>query len=54
MKPWVDRIREHGNEATQEFEPSTEERARVTLVSVTKLLELVFEMDGMGLSLESE
>ncbi len=44
-KPWVERIRENGNEAAHELTAVTPERARMTLEFTQQLLQLVYETD---------
>jgi hypothetical protein len=43
MKAWVDKIREHGNEAAHELESPDEARALVTLEFTEQLLRIVYE-----------
>jgi hypothetical protein len=45
MKPWVDLIRKHGNEATHELPPSSEGRAESTVAFTAQLLRAVYEME---------
>lgn len=45
MKPWVDRIKDVGNEANHEIEPITQEQATDVATFTQKLLELAYEMD---------
>jgi hypothetical protein len=47
MKPWVDLIRQHGNESTHELPAPEERRAESTLVFTAHLLKSVYEMDKM-------
>lgn len=48
MKPWVDRIRLHGNEVAHEAVLIDEERAADTLRFTTQLLRVVFETPGIA------
>lgn len=45
MRPWVDRIKDVGNEANHEIVPITKEQAEDVTMFSQKLLELAFEMD---------
>ena len=45
MRPWLDLIKNHGNQSTHRLQAATEERARNTLAFTTQLLRLVYEMD---------
>jgi hypothetical protein len=45
MRPWVNRIKDVGNEANHEIVPITEEQASDVSMFSQKLLELAFEMD---------
>lgn len=45
MKPWVEIIRQRGNEATHEIPASTEDKALGSLAFTTQLLRLVYEME---------
>lgn len=45
MRPWVDRIKDVGNEANHEIVPISEEQATDVAMFSQKLLELAFEMD---------
>lgn len=45
MKPWVDLIRKHGNEATHELPSINRDRATGTLLFTAELLRLSYEMD---------
>lgn len=45
MRPWVDRIKDVGNEANHEIVPITEAQAEDVAMFSQKLLELAFEMD---------
>jgi hypothetical protein len=45
MKKWVDKIRDHGNEAAHELQAVPMERARVTLEFTEQLLRIVYETD---------
>lgn len=48
MKPWVDLIRQHGNQA-QHLLPATDQgRAEATLMFTAELLRLTYEMDYMS------
>jgi hypothetical protein len=48
MKPWVDLIRQHGNQA-QHLLPATDKtRAEATLMFTAELLRLTYEMDYMA------
>ena len=44
MAPWVDLIRQHGNQATHELPPSNQQRAESTVMFTAELLRLVYEM----------
>jgi uncharacterized protein DUF4145 len=48
MKPWVDLIRQHGNEAQHLISPSDKTRAEATLMFTAELLRLTYEMDYMS------
>jgi len=45
MKPWVDLIRQHGNDATHTLDEPDEERARHTVGFTAELLRIVYTMD---------
>lgn len=45
MKPWVDRIKDVGNEANHEIEPISPAQASDVAAFTQKLLELAYEMD---------
>jgi DNA-directed RNA polymerase subunit RPC12/RpoP len=45
MKPWVDLIRQHGNEATHTLDEPDEERAKHTVDFTAELLRIVYTMD---------
>lgn len=45
MQPWVDRIKDVGNEANHEIVPVTKETAKDVATFTQKLLELAYEMD---------
>lgn len=47
MEPWVQRIREQGNQAAHELDPPDEKRAKSTLMFTAELLRLVYEMEHM-------
>jgi len=44
MRPWVDLIRQHGNEATHELPDTSKERAEATLSFTAQLLRSIYEM----------
>ncbi len=44
-KPWVDKIRDNGNEAAHDLAPVPQERARLTLEFTQQLLQLVYETE---------
>jgi len=44
MKPWVQRIRLHGNESNHEFKSPDETRANDTLIFTSELLRLIYDM----------
>ncbi|HUG00625.1 MAG TPA: DUF4145 domain-containing protein [Longimicrobiales bacterium] len=48
MRPWVDRIRAHGNLATHRLAKPEKARAESTLMFTGELLRLVYEMDYMS------
>ncbi len=48
MKPWVNLIREHGNEAQHLLPPTDKGRAEATLMFTAELLRLTYEMDFMA------
>ncbi len=48
MLPWVDKIREHGNEATHELVEIDQKRAEGTMMFTAELLRLVYEMEAMA------
>jgi hypothetical protein len=48
MKPWVDLIRRHGNQATHRLDPVTRDRAEGTLMFTAELLRLTYEMAHMA------
>ncbi|MCE9623639.1 MAG: DUF4145 domain-containing protein [Actinomycetia bacterium] len=50
MRVWVDRIRQHGNEAAHEVAAVNPQRATDTLRFTAALLELVFELPGIEAS----
>lgn len=45
MRPWVERIRKNGNEATHNLTPPSGQRAQETLEFTEQLLTIVYEMD---------
>ena len=45
MRPWIDRIRDVGNEANHEISPVAKEAALDVATFTQKLLELAYEMD---------
>lgn len=47
MKPWVDRIRKHGNQSTHELPTPDRRRAEDTMMFTAELLRLVYEMQSM-------
>ena len=48
MKPWVDVIRQHGNQAAHELDPPDKDRAESTVMFTAELLRLVYEMAHMA------
>jgi Domain of unknown function (DUF4145) len=52
MRPWVDRIRQHGNEVVHEAVLIDSERALDTLGFTAQLLKLVYQMPALGLKHE--
>ncbi|MCA9647935.1 MAG: DUF4145 domain-containing protein, partial [Myxococcales bacterium] len=48
MKPWVDLIRRHGNQATHRLAASDAARAESTVMFTAELLRMVYEMAHMA------
>jgi len=46
MKPWVDKIRKEGNDATHKLAPPTPEDAENILNFTTQLLKAIYEMEA--------
>ena len=47
MKPWVDKIRQNGNEAAHEIAAVQQERAEGTLTFTTQMLRIIYEMEHL-------
>jgi len=45
MKPWVDKIRKEGNDATHKLEPPSKDDSENILNFVTQLLKVIYEME---------
>jgi hypothetical protein len=52
MKPWIDRIKDVGNEANHELAPVSKESALDVATFTQKLMELAYEMDDTMLKAE--
>jgi hypothetical protein len=48
MKPWVDLIREHGNQSTHELPSPDQARAESTVMFTAELLRLVYEIPALA------
>jgi len=48
MKPWVELIREHGNQSTHELDTPNEQRAQSTVMFTAELLRLIYEMEHLA------
>jgi len=48
MKPWVDLIRQHGNQATHSLAAPDQKRAEGTVMFTAELLRLVYEMSSFA------
>jgi len=48
MRPWVDLIRRHGNEANHRLDPPDRKRAEATLLFTAHLLRNVYEMEHLA------
>jgi uncharacterized protein DUF4145 len=48
MEPWVEIIREHGNDSTHKLKPPDNERAESTLMFTGQLLKLIYEMQSLS------
>ena len=48
MKPWVDKIRQEGNDATHTLNPPSQKDAENIMKFTTQLLKLVYEMDHIA------
>ncbi len=48
MKPWVDLIRQHGNDSTHELDPPDAQRAESTVMFTAELLRLTYEMEHLA------